>query len=83
MVNSESPPIPGLTICENLGLIPRGVKGVEAVTTESVNSTYKDVCNGLGCLKEPYHIVVEQDTVPVKEPRRRVPFEFQETETQT
>ena len=76
--NSESPPILGLSMCENLGLITRGVKGIEAVTPESINSTYKDVCNGLGCFEEPYHIVVEQDTVPVKEPPRRVPFGLQD-----
>ena len=61
-------------MCENLGLITRGVKDVEAVTPESINSTYKDVCNGLGCFEEPYHIVVEQDTMPVKEPPRRITF---------
>ena len=61
IVNSESPPILGLSMCENLGLITRGVKGVEAVTTESINSTYKDVCNGLGCFEEAYHIVVNYD----------------------
>ena len=59
-----------------LDLITRRVKVLEAVTTESINSTYKDVCNGLGCFEEPYHIVVDQDTVPVKEPPRRVPFEL-------
>ena len=78
IVNSESPPILGLSMCENLGLITRGVKGVEAVTTESINSTYKYVCNGLGCFEEPHHIVVAQDTVPVKEPPRRVPFGLQD-----
>ena len=67
IVNSESPPILGLSICENLGLITRGVKDVEAITTESINSTYKDVGNGLGCFEEPYHIVVEQDTVSASE----------------
>ena len=65
-------------MCENLGLITRGVKGVEEDTTESINSTYKDVCNGLGCFEEPYHIVVEQDTMPVKEPPRRVSFGLQD-----
>ena len=45
IVNSESPPILGLSMFENLGLITRGVKGVEAVTTESINSAYKYVCN--------------------------------------
>ena len=54
------------------------MKGLEAVITESINSTYTDVCNGLGCFEEPYHIVVEQDTVPVKEPPRRVPFGLQD-----
>ena len=54
------------------------MKGVEAVTRESINSTYKDVCNGLGCFEEPYHIVVKQDTVPGKEPPRRVPFGLQD-----
>ena len=63
---------------KTLDLITRGVKGVEAVTTESINGTYKDVCNGLGCFEEPYHIVVEQDIVPVKEPPRRVPFGLQD-----
>ena len=77
IVNLESPPILALSMCENLGLITRGVKGVEAVPTESINSTYKDVCNGLGCFEELYHIVVEQDTVPVKELHRRVPFGLQ------
>ena len=66
IVNSESPPILGLSMYETLGLITRGVKGVEAVTIESVNSTYKDVCKRLGCFEEPCHIVVEQDTGPVK-----------------
>ena len=78
IANSESPPILGLSMCENLGLITRGVKGVEAVTTESINSTYKDVCNGLDCFEEPHHIVVKQDTVPMKEPPRRVPFRLQD-----
>ena len=67
IINSESPTILGLTMCENLGLITRGVNGVEAVKTECINTTYKDVCNGLGCFEESYHIVVEQDIVPVKE----------------
>ena len=78
IVNSESPPILGLSMCENLGLITWGVKGAEAAITESINSTYKGVCNGLGCFEEPCHIVVEQDTVPVKEPHRRVPFGLQD-----
>ena len=78
IVNSESSPILGLSMCDNLGLITRGVKSIEAVTTESINSTYKDVCNELGCFEEPYHIVVEQDIVPVKEPPRRVPFGLQD-----
>ena len=78
IVNSVSPPILGLAMCDNLGLIIRGVKGVEAVTTESINSTYKDVCNGQSCFEEPYHIVVDQDTVPVKEPPRRVPLGLQD-----
>ena len=65
-------------MCENLGLVTRGVKGIEADTTESINSTYKDVCNGLGCFEEPYHIVVEQDTVPVKESPRIVLFGLQD-----
>ena len=77
-INSESPPILGLTMCENLGLIIRGVKSVEAVTTECINITYKHVCNGLGCFEKPYYIVVEQDTMPVKEPPRRVPFGLQD-----
>ena len=34
------------------------------------------MCNRLGCFEEPYHIVVEQDTV--KEPPRRVPFGLQD-----
>ena len=29
IVNSESPPILGLSMCENLGLITKGVKGVD------------------------------------------------------
>ena len=78
IVNSESPSILGLSVCENLGLITRRGKGVEAVTTESINSTYKDVCNGLGCFEETYHIIIEQDTVPVTEPPRRVPFGLQD-----
>ena len=78
IVNTESPPILGLSMCENLGLITRGVKGVEEDTTESINSTYKDVCKRLGCFEEPCHIVVEQDTMPVKEPPRRVQFGLQD-----
>ena len=78
IVNSESPPVLGLSMCENFGLITRGVKGVEADTTESINSTYKHVCNRLGCFEDPYHIVVEQNTVPMKEPPRRVPFGLQD-----
>ena len=78
IVNSESPPILGLMMCENLGLITRGLNGVEAVTTESINATYKYVCNGLDYFREPYHIVVEQDTVPVKEPPRRFQFGLQD-----
>ena len=78
MINSESPPILRLSMCANLRLITRGVKGVEAVTTQSINSTYKHVCNGLGCFEAPYHNVVEQDTVPVKEPPRRIPFGLQD-----
>ena len=56
-------------------MITRGMKGVEAVTIESIN---KHVCNGVGCFLEPYHIVVDQDTVPVKESHRRVPFRLQD-----
>ena len=78
IANSESPPILGLSMCENRGLITRGAKGVETDTTESINSTYTDVCNGLGCFEEPHHIVVKQDTVPMKEPHRRVPFGLQD-----
>ena len=36
------------------------------------------MCNGLGCFEEPYDIVVDQDTLPVKEPPRRVPFGLQD-----
>ena len=64
IVDSKSPPILGLTACENLGLM----SDVEAVTTKSVNTTYKDVCTGLGCFKELDHIEFKEDTVPVKEP---------------
>ena len=56
IVDSKSPPILGLTACGNLGLITSGMNDVEAVTTKSVNTTYKDVCTGLGCFKELDHI---------------------------
>ena len=44
IVNSESPPVLALSMCENLGLIPRGVKCVEAVTTEKVSTVHTNMC---------------------------------------
>ena len=43
IVKSESPPILGLSMCGNLGLITRGVKDVEAVT-QKVSTVHAKMC---------------------------------------
>ena len=47
IVISESPPILGILMCENIGLITRGVKGVEAITTVPVKEPPRRVPFGL------------------------------------
>ena len=84
IVNSESPPILGLSMCENLGLITRGVKGVEADTTESINSTYKDVCNGLGCFEKTIpHYSRTRHSVSERTTSKSSIWATGQTETQT
>ena len=39
----------------------------------NVKAKYSNVFEGLGCLKDPYHIEVDPDVVPVVNPARNVP----------
>ena len=48
MVDTKSPPILGVSACEELGLIQRSLHSVETgVSAESLYADYKDVCGGL------------------------------------
>ena len=63
VVDTNSPPILGVKACMKLGLIQRGVHSIgSGITAESLYADYKDVCGGLGCFKEPYHIQLK-DTI--------------------
>jgi transposase InsO family protein len=79
VVDTTSPPILGLNTCNKLGLVIKGVECVtKGVTKADLLSEYKDVCEGLGCFEEEYHIELKADAVPVREPPRKVPFALQE-----
>ena len=71
----ESPPILGLSACQELNLVKR-VESVAQVplTKEEVVEEFPDVFTGLGCMAGSYHIELDDTVAPVIHPPRRVPY---------
>ena len=84
----------GLDLCKRLNLIQLNCKTVEVNPTnytsvsvikqdvstgyDWIDSDYKDVFEGLGCLPGRYHIEVDPAVKPVVYPCRKVPFQLQD-----
>ena len=84
ITETKSQPILGLSSCQKLGLL-RKVDMVDhkesptSITKDIIAKEFKDVFEGLGCFEQAYHIELKNDTVPVCEPPRRVPFALRES----
>nr|XP_054926424.1 uncharacterized protein LOC126530616 [Dermacentor andersoni] len=73
-----SEPILGLEASESLGLVHRTVDAVNAASVYGPLKDFRHVFEGLGCLKQPYHMVLKPGAVPVVQPARRVPLALEE-----
>ena len=84
VTETTSPPILGLTSCQNLGLLKKmdmvdHKENLTSITKDIIAKEFKDVFKGLGCFEQAYHIELKSDAVPVCEPPRRVPFALRES----
>ena len=73
VVDTNSPAVLGLQSCVNLGLIQLVMSVSSNNSMEEMLNKYKSVFQGLGCLKEPYHIKIDTSVSPVIHPPRRIP----------
>ena len=79
VVDGRVPPILELQACKKLGLVVRGIATVtKTITMESLSNKFKDVCEGLRCFQEPYHIELKEGAVPINEHPRKVLFGLRE-----
>ncbi|XP_077550596.1 uncharacterized protein LOC144163726 [Haemaphysalis longicornis] len=67
----------GLDASEALGLFQRTVASIGASEYVPVKN-FKHLFQGLGCMKQPYSIVLQPTAVPVVQPARRVPLSLRE-----
>nr|XP_054928052.1 uncharacterized protein LOC129385442 [Dermacentor andersoni] len=78
IVKNGRQPILGLEASESLGLVHRTVDAVNAASVYGPLKDFRHVFEGLGCLKQPYHMVLKPGAVPVVQPARRVPLALEE-----
>ncbi|XP_077862565.1 uncharacterized protein LOC144344556 [Saccoglossus kowalevskii] len=67
-------PILGRDTCQRLNLIRRVNAVTSNLTTEHIQLEYKDVFTGLGCIKNNYHLHVDESIQPSTDPPRRIPY---------
>lgn len=70
LVDTNLPPILGLTSCINLGLIQR----IDAINSQTIISEFPDCFQGMGCLSREHHISTDPDVRPTINSPRRVPL---------
>ncbi|XP_077522668.1 uncharacterized protein LOC144133441 [Amblyomma americanum] len=68
----------GLHACEALGLVQRTVDTVNTSAEYEAIKHFRHVFEGLGCLKQPYSMVLQPDATPVVQPARRVPLSLRQ-----
>ncbi|KAK8767070.1 hypothetical protein V5799_006149 [Amblyomma americanum] len=68
----------GLHACEALGLVQRTVDTVSTSAEYEAIKHFRHVFEGLGCLKQPYSMVLQPDATPVVQPARRVPLSLRQ-----
>ena len=73
IVETDSPAVLGLQSCIDLGLIQLVMSVSESTGISDTLEKYNNVFTGLGCLKDPYHIQIDESVSPVVHPPRRVP----------
>ena len=77
ITSMKSEPVLSVSSCRELGLI-KFVNNLKEETADQfsarIQSEYKDVFEGLGCLERPYHIELNPDVLPVVSPPRRIPY---------
>lgn len=77
VVDSNNCAILGLAACVDMGLIQRCVRVDDLELKKDINiilNEYKTCFEGLGCLKDTYHIEIDKTVTPVIHPPRKVPF---------
>ena len=78
ITTTESEPVLSIGACKMLELIKFVDTVVNGETadhfTARVQSEYRDVFEGLGCLERPYHIELNSEVQPVISPPRRIPY---------
>lgn len=74
----------GLDSCTKLNLVCiKNINVVHGAKDRVINSSnvlleqYKEVFNGLGCLKNKCRLVLKENVSPVVEPPRKIPFDLQ------
>ncbi|XP_075733513.1 uncharacterized protein LOC142775690 isoform X1 [Rhipicephalus microplus] len=67
----------GLQASERLGLLSR-VHSVSKDGREELVKDFRHLFTGTGCVKKVYHMVLQDNTVPVIQPVRRVPLALNE-----
>ena len=81
--NMKSEPVLSVSACRELGLI-KFVNNLKEETADQfsarIQSEYKDIFEGLGCLERPYHIELKPDVQPVVSPPRRIPYGLEAVE---
>lgn len=80
VTSSKAQDVLGLKTCQEMNLIKRieAIQKEELTTTKELISEYKDVFTGLGCLKQKYHIEVDENVSPVHNQARKIPLALQE-----
>lgn len=75
----KSPPILGLSACQNLNLVRRVASVTQApLTKDEILAGSPDVFTGLGCMGGTYHIELDNTVEPVIHSPRRVPYSLLE-----
>ncbi|CAB4039108.1 Hypothetical predicted protein, partial [Paramuricea clavata] len=80
VVKTGQVPIIGLKASQQLNLIKiiMNVNNVIGQSAETIHEKFPKVFQGLGCLKNPYHIEVDPTIIPVVSPLRSTPVALRE-----
>ena len=73
IVDTDSPAVLGLQTCVDLGLIKLVMSLSTSSEVDGILQQYSCVFKGLGCLKQPYRIKIDNSVNPVIHPPRRIP----------